>query len=68
MNVVAANIERIIKEKGFKKNAVASRAGITDQKLSDMLAGRAVIRAEIVPRLCDALYVEPNELYREEAS
>ena len=65
MNVVASNIERIIHEKGYKKNAVATRAGITGQKLCDMLAGRAIIRAEMVPNLCYALGVEPNELYRE---
>lgn len=51
MNIVANNIERIINEKGYKKNAVARRAGISDHKLSDMLGGRAVIRAEIIPNL-----------------
>lgn len=65
MNIVASNIERIIEEKGYKKNAVARRAGISDQKLSDMLGGRAVIRAEIIPNICNALQVEPNELYKQ---
>ena len=63
MNVVATNIARIIDEKGFKKNAIARRAGISDQKLSDMLNGRAVIRAEMIPNFCRALEVEPNALY-----
>ncbi len=67
MNIVASNIERIIQSKGFKKNAVARRAGITNQKLSDMLAGRAVIRAEMVPNFCKALEVEPNDLYHQES-
>jgi len=65
MNLVAENIERIIEEKGMKKKVVARRAGITDQKLSDMLAGRAVIRAEIIPNICHALDVEPNALYHQ---
>ena len=63
MNIVATNIEKIIAEKGYKKNAVARKAGITDQKLSDMLGGRAVIRAEMIPNICQALGVEPNDLY-----
>ena len=63
MNIVATNIEKIIAEKGYKKNAVARKAGITDQKLSDMLGGRAVIRAEMIPNICHALGVEPNDLY-----
>lgn len=65
MNIVAQNIERIIQEKGYKKYAVARRAGITDQKLSDMLGGRAIIRAEMIPNICHALEVEPNDLYRQ---
>lgn len=63
MNIVAENLERIISEKGLKKGAVAKMAGITDQKLSDMLAGRAVIRSEIIPSFCRVLNVEPNDLY-----
>ena len=65
MNLVATNIERIIAEKGYKKNAVAKRAGISGQKLSDMLNGRAIIRAEIVPNICKALNVDPNDLYEQ---
>ncbi len=70
MNIVAVNLERIISERGMKKTAVARMAGITDQKLCDMLNGRAVIRAEMIPSLCKVLNVEPNELYSpvEEAS
>lgn len=68
MNIVAENIERIIEERGYKKKVVARRAGITDQKLSDMLAGRAVIRAEMIPNICHALGVEPNALYQDKGA
>ena len=64
MSIVAENIERIINEKGYKKSFVARRAGITTQKLSDMLNGRAIIRAEMVPAFCYVLDVEPNALYQ----
>lgn len=65
MNIVAYNLDRIIQEKGYKQGAVARKAGLTVQKMSNMMRGRAVIRAEQVPNLCHALGVEPNDLYRE---
>lgn len=64
MSTIAENIERIIDEKGYKKKVIAERAGISAQKLSDMLNGRSVIRAEMIPSICQALEVEPNALYR----
>lgn len=62
MQNIAENIREIIDEKGLKQCAVAKRAGFTAQKLSDMLAGRAVIKAENVPPLCNALGVDANRL------
>ena len=44
--VFVGDVERIIAEKGYKKNAVAKRVGISGQKLSDMLNGRAIIRKD----------------------
>jgi len=64
MNTVATNLERIIAEKGYKKKVVAQRAGITAQNLSDMLKGRKIIRADMIPAFCMAMQVEPNEFYK----
>lgn len=67
MNIVQENMERIIDEKGLTKTGVAKRAGLTLQQLSDMLAGRKIIKAAMVPALCAALGVEPNDLYKKAA-
>lgn len=64
MSVVAANVRRIIDEKGYKHSAVARRAHLKPQSLSDMLNGRKLIRAEHIPLLANALDAEPNDLFR----
>ena len=61
MNIVQENMERIIDEKGLTKTGVAKRAGLT------LLAGRKIIKAAMVPALCAALGVEPNDLYKKAA-
>ena len=66
MSLVQQNIIRIIDEKGLVKKGVAARAGMTKQALSDVIAGRKVIRADMVPTLARALGVGVMELFREE--
>ena len=62
-SIVVENIKRIIKTQDLKKRAVATRAGLTPQNLSDMLAGRKIIKdTDIVP-LANALGVTPNDLF-----
>ena len=68
MTTVQRNLVRIIDEKDLKKKAVARRAGITGQALSDIIAGRKVIRADIIPALAGACGVEIPELFREDES
>lgn len=63
MSIVATNVRRIINERGYKHAAIARRANLTPQSLSDMLAERKVIRAEHIPMLANALGVEPNDLF-----
>ena len=65
MTIVQANLIRIIEEKDLKKKGVAKRAGITGQKLSDILAGRSVIRADMVPALARAVDEPIVELFRD---
>ncbi len=60
---VAENIQRIIREKGLKQMYVAEKAGYTAQMLSDMLAGRKIIKVCDVIRICTALGVDANSLY-----
>lgn len=66
MSIVQRNVKRIIEEKGLLKKGVAKRAGMTSQSLSDIIAGRKVIRADMVPVLANALSVDVMELFREE--
>ena len=66
MSTVQRNVKRIIEEKGLLKKGVAKRAGMTSQSLSDIIAGRKVIRADMVPVLANALSVDVMELFREE--
>ena len=65
MTLVQGNLDRIITEKGLIKKGVAKRAGISAQMLSDILAGRKVIRADMIPALASAVDVPIPELFRE---
>jgi transcriptional regulator with XRE-family HTH domain len=66
MSIVQKNLIRIIEEKGLLKKGVAKRANMTPQVLSDVLAGRRVIRADMVPSLANALEVGVAELFRDD--
>ena len=66
MTLVQGNLERIIEEKGLVKKGVAKRAGISAQALSDILAGRKVIRADMIPSLAHAVGVQIPELFKDE--
>ena len=65
MTIVQGNLIRVIEEKELKKKGVAKRAGITSQMLSDIIAGRKVIRADMVPALAAALDVQIPELFKD---
>ena len=68
MSTVQKNVIRIIDEKGLLKKGVAKRAGMTPQALTDVIAGRRVIRADMVPALANALDVGVMELFKEDAA
>lgn len=65
MTLVQGNLRRVIDEKGLIKKGVAERAGISAQALSDILTGRKVIRADMVPALAAAVDVPIPELFKE---
>ena len=66
MSIIQKNISKIIEEKGLVKKGVAKRAGMTQQALSDILAGRKVIRADMVPPIAKALNVGIAELFEDD--
>ena len=61
---IARNIEMVIAEKGLLKKCVAKKAGFSENSFSDMLHGRKIIKADYIPRIANALDVEPNDLFR----
>lgn len=56
-------IERVIFEKGLKKQAVAARIGLTPQQFSDLLSERRALKSSDILPICEALDISPNELY-----
>lgn len=64
MSIVVYNIERIIAEKDLKKKLFAKNAGLTSQMVSDMLAERKIIRADMIPAIASALDVPVSELFK----
>lgn len=58
-------IARIIEEKGMKQYVVAERSGMTAQMLTDIFAGRRLIKARDIVMIARALEVMPNELFPE---
>ena len=68
MSVLVNNINRIIREKGLKQKYVADKIGVSETALSNYLSERSGIKADIVPDICRALEVEPNELYKMETA
>ena len=64
-SIVPAAIERIIKERGLKKNVVAARANMSTQMFSDILNGRRLIKPSNIIALSHALDVMPNDLFTE---
>lgn len=65
MTLVQGNLVRVIEEKGLVKKGVAKRAGISAQMLSDIIAGRKVIRADMIPSLAAAVDVPIPELFKD---
>lgn len=56
-------IQKVIFEKGLKKQAVARQIGMTTQQFSDLINNRRTLKASDVVPICIALNITPNELY-----
>lgn len=61
--MVAENAKRIIKERGLKQNAVATKAGYTPKAFNNLVNGKKVMREIDIYRIATALEVAPNELF-----
>ena len=64
---VLQNIKNIIKDKGYKKKAIAAKMGYTENQFSDLLNGRRIVRLDDIILLCDLLEVQPNEIIKKSA-
>lgn len=60
---VPKNLNRIIKERGLKQNAVAQWAGFTSQQFTDMLNGRKLIKPCDAAALANALDINVGDLF-----
>ena len=63
--LLIGNIKRAIRNRGLKQCAVAVKAGLGEQELSNMLNGRKIVTAEHIARIANALGCEVNEFYME---
>ncbi len=59
---VAVNARNIINDRGLKQRAVAKKAGMTDNKLSALLNGNAVMREQHIRAIAKALDLTADEL------
>lgn len=63
MEVVRANIKRLVHQGGLKQSAVANNAKIPEKQFSALICGRKVIRPEHIASIATALGVTPNDLF-----
>lgn len=62
--LVSPNIKKILRMQGIKQYVIAEKSGIPMKKFSDMLNGRAIMKADDVLPIANALGVSPNELFK----
>ena len=60
---IVRGLRKVIDERGYIQAAVARRAGMKPQQLTDMLHGRKIIRAMDLFRLAAALGVSAQDIF-----
>lgn len=60
---VVSAVRQVIHDKGMKQCVVAERAGFSEAEFSNMLNGRKLLRIEHIPRIANALGIEPNDWF-----
>lgn len=63
MNDVRDGVAVEIKAHGFKQAAIAKKAGLTEQQLSDIINKRRKLDANEMFSLCRAMGTDPNSLF-----
>lgn len=53
-----------IQKRGFKQAAIAEKAGLTEQQLSDIICKRRKLDANEMFALCKAMGIMPNVLFK----
>lgn len=53
----------VIKNRGFKQAVVASKSGLTEQQLSDIIRKRRRLDANEMFRICEVIGITPNDLF-----
>ena len=61
---VTKNIAKIMREDGLNEKEVAKRAGYSEQEFKDMLGGNRIITVFDITKLCMALGVCENMLFK----
>ncbi len=52
-----------IKRRGYKQSAIAIKAGLTEQQLSDIVNKRRKLNANEMFSICKAMGITPNVLF-----
>ena len=62
--IAAVNLERLFRESGIKKKAIAAKAGYSANDISNFIQGRKILRPNDIVRLAEAFGIEPGELFQ----
>lgn len=61
----AANLKRLLRERGFKQNTFAAEAGVSDATVSLWLNAHRFPEDKQLDRICEVLKVDIEELFRD---
>ena len=65
---LAANLRRLLKERGWRQRDLAKRAGLSEPTVSGLVNGENWIGDETVDRLADVFGVDSEEFFKNPAS
>lgn len=60
---IVANIREISKSKGIKFKKIAENVGVSEKSFSNMLNGKATIKAQYIPAIARTLNVTADDLF-----
>lgn len=63
--IFAANLERLMEERGIRQTELATRLGVAKSVISHWKNGSRFPEAKYLDALATALHVSPSELFRE---